>query len=293
MKTFLRRIFLTPEGDRPRTGWRFLLFFLLMFLLAIPMQWLSRWAIRLPYADGLLVSQLVNLVYFLLAIGIARRWIDRRSFTSLGVAWGPHAARDLLVGIALPLPMMGLIFLLERQAGWLQVQGFVWDRPDSAAVWAQAGLTFVTFVLVGWNEELVSRGYLLQNLEDGLNTFWALFISAALFGLAHLGNPNATWAGVLGILLAGLFLGYAYIRTRSLWLPIGLHIGWNFFEGVVFGFPVSGLDIPRLVQIQVEGPALWTGGAFGPEAGLVVVPALALGAWFVHRYTRTREALRP
>jgi len=106
-----------------------------------------------------------------------------------------------------------------------------------------------------------------------------------------LGNPNATWVSAAGIFFAGIYLAYGYIRTRQLWLPIGLHIGWNFFEGVVFGFPVSGLDIYALLRIKVSGPELWTGGAFGPEAGLIVLPSILLGVIFIYWFTRNRETL--
>jgi hypothetical protein len=107
----------------------------------------------------------------------------------------------------------------------------------------------------------------------------------------HLGNPNATWVSTLGIFLAGIFLAYGYIRTKQLWLPIGLHIGWNFFEGVGFGFPVSGLDdIYKLIRIEVTGPELWTGGAFGPEAGLIVIPALIVGGILIYLFTKNRDA---
>jgi hypothetical protein len=111
-------------------------------------------------------------------------------------------------------------------------------------------------------------------------------ISSAIFGVMHLGNPNATWVSAAGIFFAGLFLAYGYLATKQLWLPIGLHIGWNFFEGVVFGFPVSGLDIYRLIRITVDGPELWTGGAFGPEAGLVLLPGLLLGVALIYVYTK-------
>jgi hypothetical protein len=92
----------------------------------------------------------------------------------------------------------------------------------------------------------------------------------------------------MGIFLAGVFFAYAYIRTKQLWLPIGMHIGWNFFEGVVFGFPVSGLEPYALTRITVQGPEIWTGGVFGPEAGLIVLPALILGAFLIYLYTMRR-----
>ena len=134
----------------------------------------------------------------------------------------------------------------------------------------------------------MSRGYHLQTIASGFNLLWGLIISSAIFGALHLANPHATWISAAGILFAGLFLGYAYIRTKQLWLPIGLHIGWNFFEGVIFGFPVSGLDdIYHLIRIHVFGPEFWTGGAFGPEAGLILLPALALGFCLVYLFTRS------
>ncbi|OGO80167.1 MAG: hypothetical protein A3K41_03580 [Chloroflexi bacterium RIFOXYD12_FULL_57_15] len=146
---------------------------------------------------------------------------------------------------------------------------------------------------MAWNEELLSRGYHLQTLASGTNLFWGVLLSSAVFGALHLGNPNATWVSAAGIFLAGLFLAYGYLRTGQLWLSIGLHIGWNFFEGVVFGFPVSGLDIYPLTRIQVQGPEMWTGGAFGPEAGLVILPALLIGAGLIFWYTRNRRAKGP
>ena len=142
------------------------------------------------------------------------------------------------------------------------------------------------FVLVGWSEEVMSRGYHLQTIASGLNLAWGLALSSAIFGVLHLANPHATLMSAAGIFLAGLLLGYAYVRTGQLWCSIGLHIGWNFFEGVVFGFPVSGLDTFHLVEARFSGPVLWTGGQFGPEAGLIVVPAILAGAALIHLYGR-------
>jgi membrane protease YdiL (CAAX protease family) len=141
---------------------------------------------------------------------------------------------------------------------------------------------------VGWNEELLSRGYHLQTIASGLNLFWGIVLSSALFGLLHLGNPHATWVSAVGIFGGGLFLAYGLIRTKQLWLSIGLHIGLNFFEGVVFGFPVSGQNNYALIRINVHGPDIWTGGAFGPEAGLIVLPVLIFGSLLIYLYTIRR-----
>jgi hypothetical protein len=155
-------------------------------------------------------------------------------------------------------------------------------------VMGQTLLYFLIFVIVGWQEELLSRGYHLQTLASGMNLVWGVLISSAVFGLLHLGNPNATWVSAAGIFFAGLFLALGFLRTGQLWLSIGLHIGWNFFEGIVFGFPVSGLTTFPLMRITVSGPTVWTGGAFGPEAGLIVLPAIAIGAGLILLYSRSR-----
>jgi hypothetical protein len=142
---------------------------------------------------------------------------------------------------------------------------------------------------VGFQEELLSRGYHLQNLAAGTSLPIGVTLSSAVFALLHLRNPSASWLSTIGIFLAGIFFAYAWVRTRRLWLPIGLHIGWNFFEGIIFGFPVSGLETFRLLRHSIVGPILATGGPFGPEAGLIVLPALALGTGILYLYTRRRQ----
>jgi len=141
-------------------------------------------------------------------------------------------------------------------------------------------------VFVAWNEELMSRGYHLQTIASGMNMTWAVILSSAVFGMMHLLNSNGSWAGAAGCTLAGLLLCFAYLRSGRLWLGIGLHTTWNFFEGVIFGFPVSGLNNYRLIRIAIQGPQAWTGGPFGPEAGWLIVPILAVGATLIYTLGR-------
>lgn len=287
-------MFLTAETPpRLRLLWRLLgfgvLIFACNFLFLIPvlvlqlLGWNSEPFIMVQVASGVATA---------VAVFIARWLLDRRSIRSLGLALNRRALIDLGVGILLAAVMMALIFTASWAAGWLRVTGFGWETANPAALLWRSALWGVLFIAVGFYEELMTRGYILQNLEDGLNTFWAVIISSAIFGLLHVDNPGAGWVAVVGITAAGLMFAYGYLRTRSLWLAIGLHIGWNFFEGVVFGFPVSGLETARFLEIEVAGPAAWTGGAFGPEAGLVMLPALLAGVALIHLYTRGRGATR-
>lgn len=285
-RSLLAQIFLSPDEPRLRAGWRLVIQTLLMFVFGIIFGGI---AILLGLLDlGSLGGQILNFLMITGSVYIARRWLDKRSFESLGLKLDRHTLLDILAGIGITFVQMGFIYVLMLALGWLTFEGFAWEFDPLNVVITNVLIFLLTFIFVGWNEELLSRGYHLQTIASGLNLFWGVVISSAVFGLLHLGNPNATWVSAAGIFFAGVYLAYGYIRTRQLWLPIGLHIGWNFFEGVVFGFPVSGLDIYALTRITVHGPELWTGGAFGPEAGLIVLPSLLVGGLLIYLYTRAR-----
>jgi len=285
-RSILARLFLSPDEPRLRAGWRLLIQTLLLFILGTVIVLASSFLGRLN--GTLLWAQIINFIIITGSVYMARRWLDKRSFESLGLKIDRHTFLDILAGIAITFLQMGFIYVVMLGLGWLTFEGFAWNFDPINVVISSVITFFISFIFVGWNEELLSRGYHLQTIASGLNLFWGVIISSAVFGLLHIFNPNATWVSAAGIFFAGVYLAYGYLRTKQLWLSIGLHIGWNFFEGVVFGFPVSGLDIYALTRTKVHGPEIWTGGAFGPEAGLIVLPSLILGAFFIYIYTRRR-----
>ncbi|MBN2549416.1 MAG: CPBP family intramembrane metalloprotease [Anaerolineales bacterium] len=290
-RSLIKRVFVSPDEPRLRAFWRlaiqFILMSMILLLLGLALGWASTQGINIP-VPSIASGQLLSLVSITLSIFLARRLVDRRSFTSLGLKLDRHALWDLLAGIGIAGLMMALIYLLHFIMGWASFAGYAWETASLPNLAINFTGLILLFIIVGWQEELSSRGYLLQNLADGLNLPWGVMLSSFLFSLLHLANPNASWMSVLGILAAGLFLASGYITTRQLWLPIGLHIGWNLFEGPVFGFPVSGLTFPSLIITQVQGPEWITGGAFGPEAGLILLPGIALGVTLIYLYTRNR-----
>ena len=299
--SFLKNLLFSPDEPRLRAGWRFLLqSVLLLFiagclgvvlvtiLVAVALETDSALLTGLPAnirPEYMLLGAIGETFAITISVFLARRYLDKRSIESLGLKLSSQTIIDILAGIGITLLQMGFIYLLMSCQGWISFEGFAWQFDPLPLVIKNTLIFFALFVLVGWHEELLSRGYHLQTIASGLNLFWGVILSSAIFGALHLGNPSANWVSTVGIFLAGIFFAYGYIRTKQLWLPMGMHLGWNFFEGVVFGFPVSGLDIYALTRIQVHGPDLWTGGPFGPEAGLIVIPALLVGTVLIYLYT--------
>jgi len=282
-------IFTSTDEPRLRAGWRLLIQMILYFALSI-VFFIIAISLGLGGTTTSIVDQILSLAAITGSVYIARRWLDKKSFESLGLKLNRQALVDILAGIGIPFVQMGLIYLTMLGLGWLVFTGFAWEFDPLSTVISSVLTLFLVFMFVGWNEEVLSRGYHLQTIASGTNLLGGVIISSILFGLLHYGNPGANWISTIGIFFAGVYLAYGYVRTKQLWLSIGLHIGWNFFEGVVFGFPVSGLDIYALLRIKVTGPVLWTGGVFGPEAGLIVLPALIVGMLLIYLYTKNRDA---
>jgi membrane protease YdiL (CAAX protease family) len=293
--------FISRDEPRLRSGWRLLIHGLLLIFLTM----ISAFIVFIGFMifdrqfslsmEGFpkYAEILISLPAILLATFIARTGLDHRSIQSMGLRFNRQMLMDLVVGFFIPLLLLGLIFFIEWGTGWLKI--------DATSLQTTQGSEWILglmgslgyFIVIGFQEELIFRGYQLHNLIDGLDLSKGLILSSAFFASAHLFNPHASLLSTLGIFASGLFLAYGWVRTHHLWLPIGLHIGWNFFEGAIFGFPVSGTDTFRLLTHTVSGPEVLTGGAFGPEAGLILLPALAIGSGLIWIYTRSRAEDEP
>lgn len=228
-------------------------------------------------AGAAVVLQLLAMLAMIGAT-VGWRWrVDRRSVRSLGLRTAGGWKKELTLGFGIGVGLMTFIAIAEWIAGGYVVRGLAWQSRELTGVAVALGGTFAGFVLVAIEEELVARGYVLQNLAEAWGRPVGALLSSALFALAHLGNPGAGVGPVLGIFAAGLLLAAGYLATGRLWLPIGLHLSWNFFQGPIFGFPVSGIRTPGLLIVEAAGPPVLTGGEFGPEASLIGIGANLLG----------------
>ena len=199
-----------------------------------------------------------------------------------------HAGRDLAFGLGGGALLFSLVTLVAALVGVYKIVGL----GDARSILFVA----VTFgIIPGVMEELLFRGILFRHLEDFGGSWFALALTSGLFGVAHIFNPNATAFSSFAIAVeAGVLLGGAYMLTRSLWAPIGIHAAWNFTQGEVYDVPVSGIDGTGLVEAKLSGPELLSGGSFGLEASVIaLVIATAAGIWLVVRAVRAGHIVRP
>ncbi len=308
-RNYIKNWFWNPTERRVRAGWRILLHLFLLVLLVLPISLLYSLFVEQvvrPLGGHLLFVRLairliessLTWIGIIVSLMLAGRFLDRRAFKDFGFALDRRWWQDLGFGLLLGALLMTGVYGVEIALGWVTPTGFFETNSTTfaAGIWLYIGL----FIAVGIQEEVLTRGYWLRNIAEGFNfrhvgpksaLLISYVISSAVFGLLHLGNPNATWVSTVNLMLAGLMLGLPYVLTGQLALPIGLHITWNFFQGNVFGFPVSG-SIPgtSYIAIQQTGPELWTGGAFGPEAGLIGLLTMLIGAGLIWVWLKLTHA---
>lgn len=237
---------------------------------------------------------LLRLAAVLIALYLVGRFVDHRPFAAYGFRMDRRWWLDLIAGMTLGVVLMAGIFVIEWAAGWVNVVD-TWVAPAGTPFWVAILPPLVLFIVVAIAEEVLSRGNQLLNFTEGFvfagrgsSVLLAWLLSSLIFGALHFSNPNSSWVSTLYLVLYGVFLGAAFVFTGQLALPIGLHFTWNLFQGNVFGFPVSGRPVSgaSVLSISQAGPQLWTGGAFGPEAGLLGVFAAVVGIGIILLWVR-------
>ncbi len=210
----------------------------------------------------------INFFISMVLVFFFRKTFDRKSFKSLGFEWdgfGKERTGGFFTGILLTTLIATVLWLLQL------IQWFIIDVDAEGML-----IVFALLILVAIFEELVFRGYILNNLMESLPKEAALFVSATLFAVFHSLNPDFNLIAFINIFIAGVLLGINYIYTRNLWFAVFFHFSWNFFQGPVLGFQVSGFELPALLQQNNKGSVLLTGGKFGLEASWLVTIAMSI-----------------
>ena len=187
----------------------------------------------------------------------------------LGVA--PFSTFQLLFGIIIGAFIFTIIFIIYIYYNLLTVIQFSWPG-------ANIFLNILMFAALAMGEEFIFRSFFINGLRIYIkSTSFILIISAIFFSLVHWFNDGSTVLSALSAFIGGFMYAYAFVKTDKLWLPIGLHFSWNFFQSFVYGFPVSGYVFEGIFKVNISGQELWTGGAYGPEGSLIGI----LGRFYV------------
>jgi membrane protease YdiL (CAAX protease family) len=217
----------------------------------------------------------ISLVYYFTVVIVGKRWV------SVGLKTG-FVLRDIMTGVMTGFAMMAVAFFVLVYTRQVEIMGTDPDFRNS--LW-----TLGTFLLVGVFEEVLLRGYVLNNLLVSFNKLTALLISSGIFAVLHLGNPGIDMTGFLGLFFAGLLLGCCYLFTGNLWLPVALHFSWNFFQSF-FGFNVSGQDFYSFFITGFSRENIWNGGHFGFEGSVLSLLFQALAIVIILYLLRNRVA---
>ncbi len=236
---------------------------ILGYLLIYFMEWAQSWLDA--YKSAPLLSMAIQIVLGLAAIGLYMAWgrlVERREVGELAL---PGLGREWAIGAALGAGLYTTSAVLLMLLGFYKVEGLNpwWFLLPNLAMAIKSGIF----------EELIFRGVLFRSVEDMFGSWVGILVSSLAFGLLHLLNPAATLGGALYICVeAGLLLSAAYLVTRRLWICMGLHMAWNYFQSAVFSGIVSGaVNDPGLLKATISGPELLTGGSFGMEHSVIAL----------------------
>jgi membrane protease YdiL (CAAX protease family) len=256
-----------------RAGWRVLLGILVAIVANMLAASLAAGQRRGELSFDLVYRPLA-MVLLIAGFSLLERFADQVNGSPLA-AQGlgrPHWGRDFIAGVAIGAALIGIGVAAMAALGQVSFQTAWSSRsvgPLVAVLWV--------LITAAMTEELMFRGYPFQRLVEGLGAVPAIMVLSILFGLAHWTNPHVSDLAVLNTILVGVLLAVAYLRTRALWLPWGIHLAWNATLGVAFGLPVSGLSFAVMVKGTALGPVWLTGGDYGLEGSFVATAVILLG----------------
>ncbi len=207
---------------------------------------------------------------------VFRKFIDRKEFVSLGFQKF-RVSKDLGLGLVSAFILIALGFIILYLSGNLIIESI---RPD----YSHLGGSLILCLMISWAEELSFRAYLLNNLMDSFHPYWGLVLSSLLFAAFHIFNAGMALVPFINIFLAGILLGIVFIYTRTIWYALSFHFSWNFFQGPVFGFPVSGMEMDGFLRHETRGEELLTGGDFGFEGSLICSLLIILCIFALNHY---------
>lgn len=282
LATIMSLPILFDENNVLRSGWRFAIFLFAFVLATVVLGAITFGAmIALGFSPNeglsyLVVNSVISLIPALVLGWLCTKYLERLPIKALGAHFTRFWFSHLLLGLFIGAITVAVAVVICFAAGGLRF------TPNSipTAVIAQGLVTsFALFAVAAAFEEALFRGYILQTFARSDLAAFAIAMTSVFFGALHLGNPNVGAISTINTMIAGVWFGLAYLKTRDLWFVWGLHLIWNWLQGAVFGIEVSGLTDITKASLFVEvdhGPVWLTGGQYGIEGGIACTVALLL-----------------
>ncbi|WP_242850757.1 CPBP family intramembrane glutamic endopeptidase [Clostridium massiliodielmoense] len=235
---------------------------------------------------GTLYLKIIESIGIFLTLTLLLRLFDNKSIKEIKFFQGSNRVKNMLIGLGLGALSITLIFLTLIWSGQIITENSLkYPRIDYNVF-----LGIIVFILVAINEEVLCRGYILNMLDIKHKPLRASIVSSCLFSIMHILNPNVKVMGLVNIFLIGMLFSYMYIKTNNLWMSIGHHTTWNYFQGNVFGFSVSGQNqFYPIYPIKYINKNIITGGKFGPEAGILATLIIGINFVIVWEYINCKK----
>ncbi len=298
----LKKIFVNKNGQM-RSGWKItiliagtfaitlLLSFLAFFIIGLIGGYLKYpaqkfYLLMMVGEERFYVFNTISFLSTLIMIALMLKFVDKKKFKDIGFTSLKDGYKNLIGGFLIGAFSIVIIVLILYVLGVVTIE----KNSNINAYYLLGGM--YAFILVGLEEELMSRGYIINALNQMGRPWVSVLISSIIFSLMHILNPNIVFLGLLNIFLIGVLFSYMYLKTGNLWMPIGYHISWNYFQGYIFGFNVSGNAIRGIYNAFPKNNFL-SGGDFGLEGGIiatfVILITFLILYYYFERYRKVQE----
>jgi membrane protease YdiL (CAAX protease family) len=259
-----------------RAGWRTAISFVLWVAIFL--------IIRLFVNPQPLIRYLILFAVIFALSSLFVRYIDRRPVATIGFMFHSRWIKEYLQGVLLGASAISIVFLFNLSLGYYAIVQH--NITPSLLIYIFTYAMVLSICASGF-EELAFRGYMFQNFIEATNVFIATAALSVFFGIGHLWNAHASWLSVSNTIAAGVLFALAYIRTKSLWLPSGIHFSWNFFMGRIYSLPGGGAKAAQtLLDVKQQGPKVLTGGDYGPEAGIPALIVFIIACFIIYYWPK-------
>ena len=288
-----------------RSGWKILLVFLLSYALILGLSmligvimgivllsngntdYLMNFNIEFTTQYELIfqVTTSISNIIFILSCIIMWKLFEKKKISKMGITSIKKGYKELIVGLVLGAITMSIVAIVIITVGDVKLINTISKPQVSTSL--LYGL--IGFIFVGFGEEILSRGYIMSVLKQTRNKWIVLIGPALIFAALHLGNSGIDVLSFINLFLVGVLFAYMFMKSKNLWMPIGYHITWNYFQGYIWGFGVSGISVNGLYKVENISSNIINGGAFGPEGGIIVTIITCLTFYFVYRYYKNSD----